>query len=300
MIADRWIAVDWGTTNRRAFALDLGSSDPADRPIRSITDGRGVRSIAPGCFPPALRALRTKLGRHPVMLAGMVGSNRGWIEAPYVRCPVTLERLVDHLTEVPGENGWIVPGVSFADGGRFDVMRGEEVQFFGTCRAAIGGGDGLICHPGTHAKWARVEQGAITRFRTVMTGELFALLRTHSLLAPQLSSPVEIGAAFLEGVSRSLAGSALPADLFSVRAESLLGGLCDADASALASGLLIGADVRIGLADSDAGEPITVVGDPTLTRLYAAAIQQARRACSVIDGETAFVSGIRMIVEAMR
>ena len=80
-----YIAVDWGTTNRRAFAVS-GSGAVLD----SLQDGRGILSLAPGDYPAEIADLRARLGPHPVIAVGMVGSNRGWLSAPYIAAPATL------------------------------------------------------------------------------------------------------------------------------------------------------------------------------------------------------------------
>jgi 2-dehydro-3-deoxygalactonokinase len=67
----------------------------------------------------------------PLLLAGMIGSNRGWIEAPYVSCPATLPDVAERLVWAEPSRAAIVPGVSLIENGRADVMRGEEVQVFG-------------------------------------------------------------------------------------------------------------------------------------------------------------------------
>ncbi|MEO7635570.1 MAG: 2-dehydro-3-deoxygalactonokinase, partial [Sphingomicrobium sp.] len=191
---DGFIAVDWGTTNRRAYALDADRRQGAE-----FEDGEGVLSIAPGGFPAAIAQIRERLGDKPLLMAGMVGSNRGWVEAPYVPCPAGIEELAAGLAR-PGENAAIVPGVSFSDGDRADVMRGEEVQLLGALAAGLIPADCLVCHPGTHNKWATLSGGTIARFRTVMTGELFNLLKGHSILADLLRGEAEPDAAFLAGV----------------------------------------------------------------------------------------------------
>ena len=112
---DGFIAVDWGTTNRRAYRLD-GSGKCVDQ----FEDDKGVLSVG-DAFPAAVAEIRQRLGDHPLLLAGMVGSNRGWKEAPYVPCPAGLEDLSGHLTWV-GEREAIVPGVSYVGNGRADVM----------------------------------------------------------------------------------------------------------------------------------------------------------------------------------
>ncbi|HWI85575.1 MAG TPA: 2-dehydro-3-deoxygalactonokinase [Sphingomonas sp.] len=289
MTADSgWIAVDWGTTNRRVFVIDA-QGEVTDRFI----DGAGVTAILPGEFPAVIEQLRERCGDAPKLLAGMIGSNRGWIEAPYVDCPATIGTIVEAL--VPArEDVRIVPGVCDRNQGRADVMRGEEVQLLGALSAGMIAPDAAACHPGTHAKWARLEGGAIAAFRTVMTGEMFAMLGKHSLLAAPLSGPVTPGAAFQEGVARAFERRELMADLFAVRARILLGTMAPEDTASFGSGLLIGSDVAIGL-DFVGSGPVALIGEPALTRLYACALAQAGRQSQQIDGEAAFIAGIKAI-----
>jgi 2-dehydro-3-deoxygalactonokinase len=285
---DGFIAVDWGTTNRRAYRL--GPSGSCDG---EFEDGQGVLSVPSGGFPEAVAEIRRRLGDLPLLLAGMVGSNRGWVEAPYVPCPAGLDDLAANLTW-PGEREAIAPGVSFVGEGRADVMRGEEVQLLGAAAAGEIQPDALVCHPGTHNKWVVVQGGRIASFRTVMTGELFNLLRQHSILADLLKADAEPDEAFRRGVRHGLDQSDLTSDLFAVRARVLLGEARREDAASYTSGLLIGSDVRIGLADNPAAA-VMVMGRPELTRLYAAAIREARREPNELDGEQSFLSGIRTI-----
>jgi len=286
---DGFIAVDWGTTNRRAYRLD-GSGKCVDQ----FEDDKGVLSVG-DAFPAAVVEIRQRLGDHPLLLAGMVGSNRGWKEAPYVPCPAGLEDLYGHLTWV-GEREAIVPGVSYVGNGRADVMRGEEVQLLGAVAAGLVDPMGLVCHPGTHNKWATLRKGEISEFRTVMTGELFSLLKEHSILADLLQGPVEPNDVFKEAARIAVFNEMLPAELFSVRARVLLGQAKKEDAASYASGLLIGTDVRIGLALPTAAQ-ITVIGRPELTHLYAAAIGQAGRDALELDGEQCFLAGIHEIAK---
>ena len=175
-------------------------------------------------------------------------------------------------------------------------MRGEEVQLFGAIAAGLIPATSIVCHPGTHNKWVRVESGRIVDFQTVMTGEMFNLLRDKSILADLLQQPVAVGAAFAAGVREGLSGTALTAGLFSVRARVLLGEAPRDEASSFTSGLLIGADLRAGLAGTS-DEEIFIMGRPELTGLYAAALAEAGRAAREVDGETAFLRGIAGIAE---
>jgi 2-dehydro-3-deoxygalactonokinase len=293
--ASGWIAIDWGTTNRRAFAVDAGG-----QVIARHADHRGITSIPAGEFPAEVASLRDMLGDRPLLMAGMVGSNRGWVEAPYVPCPARLDSLVRGAMRLPDHGAAIVPGVSYAAEDRFDVMRGEEVQLLGAAAEGLIPADCLACHPGTHAKWARLSNGGIETFLTIMTGELFALLKGHSILAPQLGARVSADAAFFSGVDRGSRGNALAAELFGVRARMLLDDFGPEQASPFVSGLLIGQDVRSGLVFARSDEPIAVIGDPQLTALYAAAIGRTGRSCVEVDGEAAFLGGIKAIAEKLQ
>jgi 2-dehydro-3-deoxygalactonokinase len=290
----RWtegfIAVDWGTTNRRAYLIDS-----AGKQISEFEDDKGVLSVPQSGFPDAVSEIRDKLGDKPLLLAGMVGSNRGWKEVPYVPCPATIDDLVAKLVWA-GEREAIVPGVSYIGRGRADVMRGEEVQLLGSLAVGLVPKDTLVCHPGTHNKWALLRQGTLHTFGTVMTGELFSLLKEHSILADLLGGPVDPNDAFKEGVRAALDRDMLPAQLFGVRAGVLLGQTRKEDAPSYVSGLLIGTDVRIGLT-WPLSVRIPIMGRKELTRLYAAAVEVAGREALELDGEQCFLAGIHEIAK---
>jgi 2-dehydro-3-deoxygalactonokinase len=285
-----YIAVDWGTTNRRAYAIGADG-----RLIDAMEDDRGIMQVPARGFEAALAGIRERLGGGPVLMAGMIGSNRGWIEAPYVPCPAGAPELAAAIRWVEPEVG-IVPGLSL-EGERPDVMRGEEVQVVGAL--ALGGTapDALICHPGTHAKWIVTADGRIDDFRTMMTGELFGLLRRHSILSAQLADPVTADDNFREGAAAGLAGSDLLSDLFQIRARHVLG-RSGPNGAAYASGLLIGSDVRSGLALHRSG-PVGLVGRSDLRALYAAALASAGHDVVEVDGPDAFLAGIARLTELL-
>jgi 2-dehydro-3-deoxygalactonokinase len=287
--ADGYIAVDWGTTNRRAYRIDSSGAC-----VDEFEDGKGALSVPKGQFPAAAAEIRTRLGDLPMLLAGMAGSNRGWVDAPYVSCPARVDELVKQLVWASDRDA-IIPGLSYTGEGRADVMRGEEVQLLGAVADGSVPGDALVCHPGTHDKWVAVEGGRIVRFRTVMTGELFNLLKQHSILADLLKGEVAPNDAFAEGAAHGLANDDLPAELFAIRARWLLGKADEESCAAYASGLLIGCDVKIGLAGHD--RDVVVMGRPELTALYAAAIRQAGGEPVELDGEQCFLAGIKQIAE---
>jgi 2-dehydro-3-deoxygalactonokinase len=288
--ADGFIAVDWGTTNRRAYLID-GSGNRTNE----FEDQKGVLSVPAGEFEGAVAEIRERLGDKPMMLAGMIGSNRGWKEAPYVAAPAGLDDLVKGLVWV-GDREAIVPGVCYLKNGRADVMRGEEVQLLGAAAAGLVDPDALVCHPGTHNKWATLRGGRIHDFRTVMTGELFSLLKQHSILADLLNAEVEANEAFKGAAKHAFFNETLPAELFEIRARVLLGQAEKEDAPSYTSGLLIGTDVRIGLSLPTSAQ-VTVIGRPDLTRLYATAIREVDREAVELDGEQCFLEGIKEIAK---
>jgi 2-dehydro-3-deoxygalactonokinase len=283
---ENFLAVDWGTTNRRVYRIEGGTVAASER------DGRGVKAIAAGDWPAEIAAIRARMGDLPVLLAGMVGSSIGWRVAPYAPAPAGLDDLAAALTRIDARTA-IVPGVSLVEGRRADVMRGEEVQLVGAVAGGLAPADALLVQPGTHCKWVEMAAGRILSFTTAMTGELFALLRGQSILAAQLTGAVTPGDAFLEGVAEARRGD-LAASLFGIRAAGLLGLRDDGDAAAFASGVLIGADVAARLAASGHDE-VHLLADPNLGALYAAAIGAHGRAARLVDSEAAFLAGITAI-----
>jgi 2-dehydro-3-deoxygalactonokinase len=292
--SEGFIAVDWGTSNRRAWRI------AADGAVEArMADDRGILEVDPEEFPAEAQALRARLGDLPMLMAGMIGSNRGWVEAPYVAAPAGLDELAARLVWAEPERTAVVPGLSWRGTGEADVMRGEEVQILGACAAGSVPADAIVCHPGTHTKWARLEGGRIGRFRTLMTGELFSLLSEHSILSGMIESEARPDAAFDEGVMRMLGGGEISAELFTVRARSLLGLADPATSASYLSGLLIGADICFGL-DLAGDGPVFVMGRPDLTALFATALRLADRRARELDGEQAFLDGARRLAELTR
>ena len=242
------IAVDWGSSSFRAYLM---ARDGAI--LDAIATADGVATIAPGGFPDALaRLLGGWLGAHadlPVIASGMVGSRNGWREAPYVKCPADPRDIAAKLVAVQAGDRLVhlTPGLSYQnDDGEPDVMRGEEVEILGIADS----GGRLVVLPGSHSKWAVVERGRVERFKTFVTGELFAAIRDHTLAGAfaRGAKPKPPGPAFARGVRRGAAanrgeGSGLLAALFGARSLPLMGKLAEDDAGEYLSGLIIGAEI---------------------------------------------------------
>ena len=288
---DGYIAVDWGTTNRRAYRIGTD---------RAVVDGfedtLGLKSIAAGGFDAAAADIRARLGDLPMLLAGMVGSKTGWRETAYVDCPAGPDAIAANILWLePGRTG-IIPGVCQRSASRPDVMRGEEVQILGALAAKMIPPDALVCHPGTHSKWIHVAAGQIAQFQTMMTGELFDLIRSHSILAGLMTGDVQAGPAFWAGVNDALGGQSILTGLFGIRARALLAG-DDGDSASRASGLLIGADIMAG-ARKHGGQPLFLIGRPDLSALYDVAAGLAGYKAVQIDATAAFLAGVYAIKEA--
>jgi 2-dehydro-3-deoxygalactonokinase len=268
------IAVDWGTSSFRAYRLDDSGQVVAQRSAAA-----GLLA-ANGAFETVLVQQLADWDDELILMAGMVGSRNGWREVPYVPAPAGVEALAAGVCRIeapllPGRRVFIVPGMCRPPGeGTPEVMRGEETQVVGLLEQLAGAGPHLVCLPGTHSKWVTVAGGCITGLRTAMTGELYALLRRHSLLAA-LMPPVEEGdgedaAAFRRGVEAGAHEGGLLNHLFGVRTLGLFGELAAAEASSYLSGLLIGHELR-GLLPKDAGL-VHLVGTPALQRRYGQAL----------------------------
>lgn len=280
--ANGFLAIDWGTTNRRVYAL------AADGAVEAVDEGgAGVLEPPADGFAAEVARMREAHAGRPALLAGMIGSNRGWAEVPYVALPAGPAEIAAGALRV-SEGVAIVPGLAQRHP-RADVLRGEEVQAMGAVAGGWAAPDATLCHPGTHSKWITLRGGRVTAFRTAITGELFALLRASGILAPQLAGEVVVGEAFTRGVADALAGEPLTAALFGVRARALLEGA--QDGASYTSGLLIGADVAGARPDG----PVVLVGRPDLNALYAAALAHAGVETTEIDGGEAFLAGMRAL-----
>ena len=281
-----FIAIDWGSTNRRIYLIVQG------KVVRSERDDTGALAMAGTGYSEQIASIRIDYGDLPILLAGMVGSSLGWTDAGYIGLPAAIPELAGGLHWIDDRIA-IVPGLCIDDRDRVDVMRGEEVQLLGAVTKGLVPRDAWLCQPGTHCKWAEVRDGKITDFVTSMSGELFALLRKSGVLAHHLASAVQDNDAFTHGVVEG-AGRDLAASLFSVRSLSVLGKLPDGDASSYASGILIGSDVACRLRKF--GEaPVYILADEELGGLYRRAVLMLGGKATVIDSHEAFVAGITAI-----
>lgn len=291
------IALDWGTSALRAFRMDAGGEvlETRHRPwgiMNLPAAGNGATDPTPAAaFERALQETCGDWLAHapgaPLLACGMVGSAQGWREAAYLPAPASLDALGRGLAVVARRDGsplHIVPGL-LQQGALPNVMRGEETQVLGVLAGLALRADAqvLIGLPGTHSKWVWARQGRIDRFHTFMTGEVFAALRGHTLLARTMqAAPVPDDDAFGRGLQVARGSDAalgLLSHIFSVRTLGLTGVLAPTAQADYLSGLLIGHEVAslacvLGQAGSSP-PPMVLCGEPDLCRRYAIALQTA-------------------------
>lgn len=270
------IALDWGTTSLRAYLLAHDGSVLEER-----NGGKGIMQVEGGQFNAVLDAFCGDwLNSYPtakLIASGMIGSKQGWIEAPYCPCPANAAALAVKLVSVDVNTSrrlHIVPGVSYIDAisNVPDVMRGEETQIIGAIPAT---GAHLVVLPGTHSKWAWVEDGAIVRFSSWMTGEVYAALTQHTILGRLMQLDAAHDAdAFARGVRYGFEQPAqLLSRIFSARTIGLFGALNEAALPSYLSGVLIGAE--IGAVTSSVADTVKtaviVLGSNALVQRYVAA-----------------------------
>lgn len=290
------IAIDWGTSNFRAFRIDETGS---------ITDRRssasGILRVSEGGFADALLAQVgdwLENGERRILVSGMAGSRQGWKETAYLPCPVGIEDLAEAVVEVPlpGAAVFLVPGVTGLDpNGVPEVMRGEETEVIGVLDSV--GDTGLICLPGTHSKWIHVNNRRITSFLTSMTGDVFDALRSGTILSRMM--PIETTSdnrVFQLGIARSEDAGGLLHHLFGVRTLTLMDQLQDEASPSYLSGLLIGHEIRSMLPPRG---HVSLVGNAALCSLYAQAIS-TRGGSSTIEDEDAAARGLTAIARRLR
>ncbi len=281
------IAVDWGTSALRAFRVDAHGAVLERREAP-----QGVMAVRDGRFAEALESQVgdwMAAGVGPVVMSGMIGSRQGWAEQAYLPCPAGPADIAARMGQVRwgmhGACAWIVPGLITRDAhGLHDVLRGEETQLVGVLEA-LGPGEHSVCLPGTHSKWATVREGRITGFATHMTGELFAVLRDHSLLGRLMANAGDDPAAFDLGLARAALPGGLTHLLFGVRAEGLAGNLGAEQAYEVLSGLLIG--YEIAHAAPREGSTVHLLGAPGLCARYARALERRGVAARLLDADAA-------------
>ncbi len=305
MVSANFIGGDWGTTHLRLF---LCGSELT--PLEQL-EGPGVNRVC-GAFERALssliRAWRDRHGDLPIILCGMVGSSAGWVQTPYLPCPVKPEQIAAACIELRNGRIRIVPGLSCRN--RLngpDYMRGEETQLLGALQLEpmLREGRHLVCLPGTHTKWAILQDSSVHDFLTSPTGEVYAsLLSQTALVPPNVNVKSEIvSEGFARGVARiqELPETQLLHNIFESRSLRLSGELASEQAASYLSGLLVGSDVSgaMRLLLPSVEKPVVhVIGSSQLCRLYSTALAAMHAEVRQLDGAAAAVAGLVKIEQS--
>lgn len=287
-----FVAIDWGTSSFRGWLMSAQGGVLAES-----RGSEGMLHCAGTGFAPVLRDHLARLGAPEevsVVICGMAGARQGWIEAPYLHTPTRLDALHEGAVRVGADRDIrILPGVAQARADRPDVMRGEETQLLGMIDPAF---SGLVCIPGTHSKWVRIEAGAIVEFATYMTGELFSVISQHSILAYAVEAanqPAANSAPFREGVEAALAApSGLTSSLFRLRAAQLLGFEQRGDGTDRLSGLLIGSEISDATVKFGQPRSLRLLRSGRLGALYEVALRERGFDVLADDAEEASRHGL--------
>lgn len=286
-----WIAIDWGTTNFRAYLMSEQGVC-----IDKIYHPKGLLSVEKEQFPAVFDALikrwTEELGSLPVVMAGMVGSQQGWCNVPYKNTPICVDTLVGSTYKVEllsGSKAHIVPGVTCLNQfGIPEVMRGEEVQLVGLSNIVDGDFNAVLF--GTHSKHVSWRDGQLKDFSTVMTGELYSILTNHSILAKGLPSQEFNKPAFIKGVDMSQI-CPLNHILFSARTLKLFEAVEEKSVFSYISGLLVGHEFTL----SDKSKKIYLVGSESLSKNYEVALSHLNIESEFINGDSCFLNGMNEI-----
>lgn len=283
------VAVDWGTSSfRAAIVLSDGTI------LRAMSAGKGIAKI-PGrdfghAFKQLLSSWESELATLPIYLCGMVGSRQGWVEAGYVECPAGFEDIARGMTRrnIDGMDLRFIPGLHrYDDATGHDVMRGEETQVIGAMALER---ERVVVTPGTHSKWIRSQRQTVRDFRTFMTGDVFAAMRSHTILAFSMGEEKEHAlpgeTSFEQGVKQGFLSNNLMGDLFSIRTRTLFEDR-GFHAPSYLSGLLIGNEFAAGAAAYPIviRDGLTLVGSAALMPFYVRAGQCLGIEVEVVDGE---------------
>jgi 2-dehydro-3-deoxygalactonokinase len=284
------LALDWGTSSLRAYALGVGGAvldtRRSEHGIMHLPAGPGIDTPA-AAFEQALQQLcgdwLATQADTPLIACGMVGSAQGWSEARYQPLPARAVELATAMTVIERPGGqplYVVPGLLQA-GELPNVMRGEETQIAGVLQSLADEGRLparlLVGLPGTHTKWAWVVDGAVVRFETFMTGEIYAALSQHTILGRTMvpGSPHD-ESAFGRGLrvaQSELGAMGVLSTVFSVRTLGLTRQLAGEAQPDYLSGLLIGHEVSALAPVLGAGLPVVLCGEAVLCLRYATALE---------------------------
>lgn len=296
------IAIDWGSSNMRAWLLRTSGEE-----IDFFSSAEGIIHVEKNNYIRILTQLIERWASYinsqlvDIFMVGMIGSENGMSFIPYMKCPQLLSAIKPSRPIM--ENGvfrlWIVPGVSLQHSDIKNVMRGEETQLIGAHKM-FNASHYLM--PGTHSKWVRVKDNEITDFRTAMTGELFNILLKYSLIGRGLPKQINDSVIFSEGLKVGCKSNNIVNTLFEVRANYVLNALDKHVVSDYLSGVLIGNEVKNFQREfnSDNQSDVIVVAESFLLEKYGLALNHLGIGYQHITGNEAYKTGIKSIIHETR
>ncbi len=236
----------------------------------------------------------------PIIISGMASSAIGMKELEYTPLPVKTngdDLLIDIVESSKRfkHQMIIVPGVKSDQ----DVMRGEETIIVG-CEIKNIEDEQFFILPGTHSKHIVTENGMIKDFKTYMTGELFDLLATKSILSNSVEKEKlfsEMGQSWFEkGVEEGATKNLLNC-IFHVRTTLLFNKLSPVENYHYLSGLLIGNELQDLLQNNYSN--ITLVSDEKFLPLYSNALQllKVNKIINYLNSDKALIKGQSIIYD---
>ena len=261
----KWIAIDWGTSNFRAYLLDN------DKVLDKISSNDGMKFVKRNDFENVLiKNLSSWFSSNDniqILASGMVGAKQGWTEVPYAKAPCEVLKLNLGTPKVKNKKlkVYILSGIS--QNNPEDVMRGEETQLAGFLLDNPTF-NGSICLPGTHSKWVNVEKYKILNFNTYLTGELYEIVKKYSVLKHSLSNNDICEKKLIEGVEITLKSpNNFSNKLFQLRAKDLLKNQSSVEANSLLSGYFLGLEL-LGSKVYWFRKDVILIGSDFLNRYY--------------------------------
>jgi 2-dehydro-3-deoxygalactonokinase len=312
-----FLSCDWGTT---AFRLRLVQSPTTV--LAEIHNGMGIavmqKAFEESELPPMPIVRLTFFQQHlfeqiealnhplsngnqklPLIISGMASATIGMLELPYKPLPFRLDGsdLLIKTFEPTADFPFLTTLISGIRSEN-DVMRGEEIQLVGAAQMAATTDDCLYILPGTHSKHVCVKQGQVVDFKTFMTGEIFKIVKMHSILNNSLESYTDtfftdFETYFSQGVAAAQRGNLLNT-LFSVRTNQLFEKNTKLENTYYLSGLLIGAELVACPTDLS----IILVANQTLAPFYTSALKHLNcTQLEIVDADTALLHGHNLVAK---
>lgn len=293
--SDNFIAVDWGSSNLRLWVYQQGQC------VWQHVSQDGVIKHQASTFKDIWLSLLhlcpySLTKDTTAVMSGMIGSNIGWKDSHYLLCPTSVKALSQYLTRVEDAGPvpvFIIPGLQIAGPDTYNVMRGEETQLLGVLAD-----NSWYVFPGTHCKWVYVKNGKVCDFQTIMTGEFFHLLLHHSIVGKNVLRHKSNTQDFLAGAERGKYETCLPRSVFELRSRIVSNSLSSDALYETLSGLLIGHEIAQMLQHYSISieDEVVVVGNNDLLIRYQTVFHYFGYRCRLINGEMAFIQGIRRLL----